>query len=209
MTPNHIQAVAQALTQLDLQFRTDDSKLILGIDLDGITFTVDIYTQREGEVLIFDARGFISTEDVRDSEHRSAFAIYLLQQNFKTSSGSFEMDSNGQVALAFELPMADAQVTVRQVALILDILQFQINSVVSDGHEVLKNGELPESSGRSGSAMLTDLAGLARAHQEMLVMATNEQGRARLVQIANDGRMASVIREMAKDVLSEAGPDEL
>lgn len=209
MTPNHIQAVAQALTQLDLKFRTVDSKLILGFNLDGITFTVDVYTQRDDEVLIFEAKGFISTEDVRDSKHRSAFAMYLLQQNFKTSSGSFEMDSNGQVALAFELPMADAQVTFRQVALILDILQFQIKSVVSDGREVLKSGNLPESSGHSGNPMMAELVRLARAHEEMLGMATSEEGRAMLARIANDGNQASVIREMAKDVLSEAGPDEL
>lgn len=209
MTTNHIQSVANAFSELELKFQTNEDKLLVGFGLDGVTFHVLVHTAVNGNVLMFDARGFFDTEKVQASKHKSAFALYLLQLNWQTPAGAFEMDSDGEVGLTFEVPMADAQVTVRQVALIVDMLQSKVQSVVTGGNAVLQTGELPTEEVRSGSTAMAELAQLVKLQQQMAALADSDEGRAMLAQVAVDKDMPGAVRQLAQMVLSSSVPDEL
>lgn len=209
MNSTHIQSVINALTELELKFQTNDKKLLVGFGLNNVTFQVLIHTSVNDNVLVFDARGFFDTEEVQASKHKAAFALFLLQRNWQTSAGSFEMDRDGEVSLTFEVPMADAQVTVRQVALIVDMLKQHVQSVVAIGNTVLRTGEQPTDESHSGNTALAEMAKLIKLQRQMAALAESDEGRGMLAQIAGDDDMPSEVRQLARMALSSSAPDEI
>jgi hypothetical protein len=209
MTINHIQSVANALTELELKFNSEDDTLLLQFGGD-VEFNVLINTQVDGNVINFEARDFIDANEVQNSEHRTAFALYLLKRNYQTTGGALEMNDDGKVMLTVEVPMADAQVTVKQVALIMEMLiRRQVNDVVAKGKAVLSTGELPAEQPSSSSGALNEIAQLMQLHTQMNALAESEQGRAALAQMAADENMPGEMRAIAQLVLSKSAPAEL
>lgn len=161
----------------------------------------------EATILNFEVVGLLSPEAVRASDHIGAFVQYLLAQNWRFGAGSVELDTDGEVRVLVELPLADGEVTANQLRLILQILGRNGVELLSKGQHVLKTGQEPsgqeEAASSDGDADLVELLGRFRR------MAQTAAGRAALSELKAKDDCPPMVRIMVDAALQQAIPDEL
>lgn len=158
-----LKQISGFLDQLEFKHGLEDEKIITAFQLeDDHQLPMMITAPHDGSIFQIAAFKAIPTETISESEYKTQFMFYLLHAAWETSFCTPEMDKDGELRLLLEIPLADAEMTVRQLAFIIQgMLQFG-NKVRSEGLEVLRTGTQPESNSRSSAsseAMAMSLVG--------------------------------------------------
>lgn len=177
----------------------NESRLIVSVLGDG-----------EGTILNFEVIGLISPDEVQNSDHIGAFVQYLLAQNWRFSAGSVEMDTDGEVRILVELPLADSELTANQLRLILNILGRNGAELVIKGRQVLQTGSYEEDDAQASSddpeVPSPDMIELFLRFKQL---AQTSEGRAQLVALQQKKDCPPSVRMMVEVALQQSVPDEL
>jgi hypothetical protein len=141
-----------------------------------------------------------------ETEHQSAFLGYILQQNWNTASGAIELDTDGEVRVVMEVPMADVLMSVEQIKLIFTLMGHQVKSLLSEGRSILRTGKAKNPSDGSEDSVKQNLA---EAYLAMVRMSQSTRGRAELAEILRNENLPPVLRALAVKLLSDNSPEEL
>lgn len=204
---NTINHISSLLRQIDFKFQENDGRITAKVALDDDqSFDVVITLQVDGNVINFEFMNLLSRREVVETEHQSAFLGYILQQNWNTASGAIELDTDGEVRVVMEVPMADVLMSVEQIKLIFTLMGHQVKSLLSEGRSILRTGKSKSPSDGSEDSAKQNLA---EAYLAMVRMSQSTRGREELVEMLRNENLPPVLRALAVKLLSDNSPEEL
>jgi len=199
--------------QLGLKFKEVNNESLPSLVIDVPTetprgiqeLTILVKSYDNGEMFEATMVQFLPTELHQESEHKLQFLFYLLHKAWQTKFGTPEVDKDGEVRLLVEIPLVDAQMTLKQFERILKVATKTAVEIAVEGSQILMHGEMPESAGTDGDNRLRQVM------VAMIEMVGSADGNVKLKQIADDDEYPEQIRLMARKLLdaSSQAPDEL
>jgi len=204
---NTINHISSLLRQIDFKFQEKDGRITAKVAIDDDqSFDVAITLQVDGDVINFEFMNLLSKREVVETEHQGAFLGYILQQNWNTASGAIELDTDGEVRVVMEVPMADVLMSVDQIKLIFTLMGSQVKSLLAEGRSILRTGKAKNPSDGSEDSVKQNLA---EAYLAMVRMSQSTRGRAELAEILRNENLPPVLRALAVKLLSDNSPEEL
>lgn len=184
-----IEQLRSLTTQLGFSYKDLELNTGAGLAVDvpvtganGHNITLLVRSYDNGENFEAAAVNFISTELCRKSQYKGQFLFYLLNQAWETTFGTPEMDKDGEVRVLVEVPLVDAEMTVKQYERILKALTHLTVRIGLEGKEILENGEVKggqvsekASNPHEVMAMLIGMAGSASGREQLLKIIADEE----------------------------------
>lgn len=203
--------IQKLFTSIGFQIEQVGDKLVGPFNIDGKRshLVVQEVGSGNGAIFNFEVIGLIEPEEVRESDHLGAFVKYLLAQNWRFAAGSVEMDTDGEVRVTIELPLADGEITANQLRLIIQILGRNGSELLDKGRRVLATGEAEDGDQPAGSEPEVPSAEPIELFFRFKRMAQTTEGRASLVGLKEQEGCPPLVRIMAETALQQAIPDEL
>lgn len=168
--------------------------------------TILVRSYDEGAFFEAMMMGFIPQELHQKSQHKLEFLFYLLHKAWETKFGTPEVNTDGEVRLLVEIPLMDAEMTLKQYGHILSVATRTAVTLQIEGVQILQNGAL-----ESSDDTPDDQRRLEEAMSAMLGMVTSSEGRAKLKVILEDDDYPDVLRDLARKLLEASSqvPDAL
>jgi len=211
-----LQTIAHTFQTVGFQVQLNEDKLIGPYTIQNrkAMLVVRVLGPEDARIVNFEVMGLIPTAEIRQSHHLAAFVQYLLAQNWRFSAGSVEMDTDGEVRVLVELPLADSTLTPKQLRLILEILGRNGAELVTKGLRVLETGSADEDEASDEVPSLEQRLGLDDPETMELFfrfkeMAQTAEGRAQLVQLKSQPNCPNVVIIMIDAAMQAALPDAL
>lgn len=198
--------------QLNLKYQevelSTGKALILGFPMGGSSdrvFGIQVRSYDNGERFEASAVNFIPTELCQKSEHKGPFMFYLLNTAWETKLGAPEVDKDGEVRLLVEIPLADAEMTLKQYDTILKTLGVLAIKIGLEGVQILEKGEIEETQARNKNPKSREIM------VAMIDMLGTAGGREKLLKIVADEEYSEEVRKTAASILkaAAASPDSL
>lgn len=203
--------LSQLFKSIDFQIESDGQKLVGPFTINGnqAHLVVRVGGSGEGTIIDFAVIGLIPVSEVRESSHIGAFVQYLLAQNWRFSAGSVELDTDGELRVLVELPLADGDITANQLRLIIQILGRNGAELLNKGRSVLQTGS--EGADEQVDNNEPDVPGpeMIELFLKFKRMAQSAEGRASLVALKEQDGCPSMVRIMVDAALQQSVPDEL
>lgn len=203
--------IASLLRELGLSFQLEDKRITASMQIHDTPGHLLVSLTGGGEIANFELIGLVPPAVVQSSDQKSRFIEYLFARNWSTASGALEMDSDGEVRAVLEVPLADAVMTVRQLALILKSLVSHGESLVTSGLSLLRSDAHPTEPAPSSLDLPSSPGAVSasRVMEAFLKLARAPGGRDKLLRVQSDGNAPEVLRSMAGIMLSSTVPDSL
>lgn len=165
----------------------------------------------DGAILNFELIGLLKPEEVRESQHIGAFLQYLLAQNWQFSAGTLEMDTDGEVRVLVELPLADSAMTAAQLRLVIQILGQNAAQLLQKGRRVLATGSPVSDDAEEDVAddETSSAQDLMQMFERFMAMAETADGRTTLLEMKSQSSCPPLIARLIDEALKRAMPDEL
>jgi hypothetical protein len=206
-----LNTIEQLFKTIGFQVHNTGDRIIGGFNIDGVDshLVVHMIGSGDGTILNFEMIGLIKPDEVRNSKHIGAFVHYLLAQNWNFTAGSLELNTDGEVRVLVELPLADSELTASQLSLIMKILAHNSSMLLQKGRRVLETGsEEPGEKTDSDEPEIpsSDMINLMIRFKSM---AQTAEGRASLLALKRQDDLPPMVRIMVETALQQAVPDEL
>lgn len=203
--------LSQLFKSIGFHIEQDGDKLVGPFTIDGNRshLVVRVVGSGDGTILDFEVIGLIPTSEIRSSDHIAAFVQYLLAQNWSFSAGSVEMDTDGEVRVLVELPLADGEVTASQLRLIIQILGRNGAELLLKGRQVLQTGSVQAEEEKKDTEADVPSADMIQLLLRFRRMAQTAEGRAALVALKSKDDCPQMVVIMVEAALSQVVPDEL
>ena len=155
-----LEEVSNILTEIDFKHQIEDKQIISlgGSDDHTLVFVIDL--PEDGEM--FQIEGRIVSEDnkvvnAKDSEHIAVLMGYLLQRNFETKFGTWELNpETGSMRIMVEIPLEDNKLTQAQLKRIVNMMVGNSDEAAAI-KSILKTGKIPEDTSLSKEEMRAKL----------------------------------------------------
>ncbi|MDD2934063.1 MAG: hypothetical protein PHO76_09285 [Methylotenera sp.] len=125
-------------------YEMKDNDIVYGIKVNH-SFKHHIRLDENGELFQMYARAMVDAETVNTSPHKALISSYLLKWGYDTKFCTTEMDSDGEIRLAVEIPLEDNTLTERQFSRIFGTLAEVADRMISEVNHILETGNLPVS----------------------------------------------------------------
>ena len=204
-----INKINSILSSIGVTSKIDENSLICPIEIKNTNVILRITTHIDGAVVSFEIIGLIPPEEVRNSEHTSAFVSFVMAHNWQTAAGSCELDHDGELRVVVELPMADAQPTENQIKLVLKLLRSHATAVLTDGCSILRTGMAAKTDEEPLNEAAEDSDQTRALMVKMQELAETAEGRSQLVTLASTAGLPDEIRQLAAQALAQCAPDSL
>jgi hypothetical protein len=166
--------------------------------------TIFVKSYDNGEMFEATMADFLSTELHQKSEHKLKFLFYLLHKAWETKFGTPEVDKDGEVRFLVEIPLLDAEMTLKQFERILRVATQTAVEIALEGGQILMDGTMPD----SDESDINDR--MRQAVVAMIEMVGTAEGRAKLEEIAASEKAPDLLRSMARKLLqAPQAPDAL
>lgn len=200
--------ISSLFREIGFRAQSDGKRLVGPFTIDGneSVLVASVIGEGEDTILNFEVIGLIKPDEIRKSEHVGAFVQYLLAQNWRFTAGSLEMDTDGEVRVLVELPLADADITANQLRLVIQLLGRNGAELLEKGRRVLATGSPEAEEGSDPEMPSQDMIELLLRFKKM---AQTAEGRASLRKLKEQDGCPSVVRIMVEAALQQATPDEL
>lgn len=202
--------IAKTFQSVGFNVQLDDDKLIgpFPINHRKAILVVRVLGPQDAHIVNFEVLGLIPTAEIRKSAHMEAFVQYLLAQNWRFSAGALEMDTDGEIRVLVELPLADNNLTPKQLRLILEILGRNGAELATKGLRVLETGSEEEEAQAEQRLDLDDPKSM-KLYFQFKAMAETPAGRAQLMELKAQPNCPALIVILVDAALQSAVPDEL
>lgn len=203
--------LSQLFKSIGFQIESDGKKLIGPFTIDGNRshLVVRVVGSGDGTIIDFEVLGLIPISEIRDSDHIAAFVQYLLAQNWGFSAGTVEMDTDGEVRVLVELPLADGEITASQLRLIIQILGRNGAELLRKGRQVLQTGAVEADEEKNEAESNVPSSDMIQMLIKFKGMAQTTEGRAALVALKSKEDCPPMVRVMVDLALQQSVPDEL
>ena len=198
--------------QLNLKYQevelSSGKALLLGFPMGGSSdriFGIQVRSYENGEMFEASAVNLIPTELCQKSNHKGPFLFYLLNTAWETKLGAPEVDKDGEVRVLVEIPVADAEMTLKQYDTILKTLALVAIKIGLEGEQILEKGELEETQAQNKNPKSREIMAA------MIDMLGTAGGREKLLKIVADEEYPEEVRKTALLILKAAAssPDSL
>ena len=130
-------------------------------------FKHHIHLDENGELFQMYALAMVDAETVNNSPHKALISSYLLKWVYVAPFCTTEMDSDGEIRLAIEIPLEDNTLTERQFSRIFGTLTEAADRMIGEVNHILETGSLADPNAKSVSDPVIDEPMLlAKALQE-------------------------------------------
>lgn len=163
-----------------------------------LELTIIVKSYDNGEMFEAMMVKFLPTELHQKSEYKLPFLSYLLQKAWNTKFGTPEVDKDGEVRLLVEIPLMDAEMTLKQFERILRVTTQTAVEIALEGSQILTHGEIPEDNDQDMDDHMR------QAMETMIEMVGTAQGRAKLEEVAADKNVPDMLRSIARKLLAKA-----
>lgn len=175
--------------QLNLKYQevelSSGKALLLGFPMGGSSdriFGIQVRSYENGEMFEASAVNLIPTELCQKSNHKGPFLFYLLNTAWETKLGAPEVDKDGEVRVLVEIPLADAEMTLKQYDTILKTLGLVAMKIGLEGEQILEKGEIEETHAQNKNpksreimAAMIDMLGTAGGSEKLLKIVADEE----------------------------------
>ena len=198
--------------QLNLKYQevelSSGKALLLGFPMGGSSdriFGIQVRSYENGEMFEASAVNLIPTELCQKSNHKGPFLFYLLNTAWETKLGAPEVDKDGEVRVLVEIPLADAEMTLKQYDTILKTLGLVAMKIGLEGEQILEKGEIEETHAQNKNPKSREIMAA------MIDMLGTAGGREKLLKIVADEEYPEEVRKTALLILKAAAssPDSL
>lgn len=192
-----LKEISGFLDQIGYKHGVEDERIVTGVQLDdGHSVPMLITAPKDGNLFQLAAINVIPVEAIKQSEYKTAFMFYLLHTAWETSFCTPEMDTDGELRVLVEIPLADAVMTVNQLAFILKGLIMFSEKIHAEGLHLLSTGQKLESATAE-----------SEAGQETMAMTIlgqllpTAEGRAKLRQLLQNPEAPPVLRAAIQNAM--------
>lgn len=125
-------------------YEMDANNIVYSIKVNH-AFKHHIHLDENGELFQMYARAMVDAETVNNSPHKALIRGYLLKWVYDTKFCAPEMDSDGEIRLAVEIPLEDNTLTEKQFTRIFKTLAEVADRMIGEVNHILETGKLPAS----------------------------------------------------------------
>jgi hypothetical protein len=145
------------------RFESNDHEILYSIKVNH-SFKHHILLAENGELFQMYARDLVDRNTISNSPHKPLISSYLLKWAYDRKFCAPEMDDDGEIMLAVEIPLEDGTLTEKQFTRIFRVLAEQSDSLISDIRKILETGTLESGALQEMKAMIDQIA-LLKASQ--------------------------------------------